>query len=156
LFLFIKLLFFKEKICILLGTDKSYLTLGNLETLDSKDRHLIPYAYSELISKIAPNLFKQARFKKRMVATELQDNNWIKNLGEINSTSALEEYILLYSALSTMALTDQRDQIIWRWTSNGKYTAKSAYNCQFAGAMTTFRAKEIWKALSEPKCIFYV
>jgi hypothetical protein len=70
--------------------------------LGSKDRHPIPYAYFELISKIAPNLFKQARFKKRMVATELQDNNWIKNLGEINSTSALEEYILLYFALSTM------------------------------------------------------
>jgi hypothetical protein len=83
-----------------------------------------------------------------MVATELQGNNWIKNLGEINSTAALEECILLFSALSTMALTGQRDQIIWRWTSNGKYTAKYAYNCQFAGAMTTFPTKEIWKAHS--------
>jgi hypothetical protein len=76
--------------------------------------------------ELAPNLFKMARFKKRTVPAELHNNNWIKNLGEINNPVVLEEYILLYLALSTVVLSDRRDQIVWRWTSNGQYTSSSA------------------------------
>jgi hypothetical protein len=50
-----------------------------------------------------------ARFKKRTVAVELHNNNWIKNLGEINCPAVLEEYIILYMALSTVVLSDQMD-----------------------------------------------
>jgi hypothetical protein len=105
--------------------------------------------------ELAPNLFKMARFKKRTVPAELHNNNWIKNLGEINNPVVLEEYILLYLALSTVVLSDQRDQIVWRWTSNGQYTASSAYSCQFAGAVTPFPSRDIWKAFAEPKCVFF-
>jgi hypothetical protein len=40
--------------------------------------------------------------------------------------------------------------------ASGLDSAKSVYNCHFAGAMTHFPAKEIWKALSETKCISFV
>jgi hypothetical protein len=76
---------------------------------------------------LAPSLFKLVRFKRRLVYTELQNDRWIKNLGPITTPSLLEEYIILFSALSTVTLSEQADQIFWRWTTSGKYTAASAY-----------------------------
>jgi hypothetical protein len=49
----------------------------------------------------------------------------------------------------------RKKTIIYRWTPNGKYSAASAYHCQFQGAMTTFPAVDVWKAKSEPKCKFF-
>jgi hypothetical protein len=103
---------------------------------------------------LAPNLFKSAKFKKRMVHTELRDYNWIKNLKEINSPTLLEEFVLLFLALKGINLTDQKDEIIWRWTTNGKFLVSSAYDCQFHGAMATFPAANTWKAFSKVKCKF--
>jgi hypothetical protein len=52
-----------------------------------------------------------ARMKNRIVFAELHNHSWIKNLREINSSIMLEEYIMLFIALSTVTLTDQEDQI---------------------------------------------
>jgi hypothetical protein len=123
--------------------------IRRLNVLKSRTQQLIcslPFFQKKLAAKqieIAPNLYKLARFKKRIVATELQNSNWIRNLGVINNPDVLEEFTLLYIALSTVVLNDQRDQIIWQWISNVQYTAASAYNCQFTGAMTSFPAKDI-------------
>jgi hypothetical protein len=57
-------------------------------------------------------------------------------------------------ATSGMHLIYQRDKIIWRWTSNGKFTVSSAYECQFHGSMT-FPAPVIWKASSDTKSNFF-
>jgi hypothetical protein len=103
---------------------------------------------------IAPNLFKQTRFKNRNVSTEMKNHAWIRCLGEINSPALLEEYIMLFVMLNAVSLTAERDVIVWRWSANGKYSAASAYNCQL-GASTFFPADEIWKAKTEPKCKFF-
>ena len=44
---------------------------------------------------------------------------------------------------------------IWRWTTNGEYTAKSAYNAQFFGSYTTSRGDYIWRAEVEGKHKFF-
>ena len=44
---------------------------------------------------------------------------------------------------------------IWRWTTNGEYTAKSAYNAQFFGSYSQFKGKYIWKAEVEGKHKFF-
>jgi hypothetical protein len=95
------------------------------------------------LKDIAPNLYKMARMKNRIVFAELHNHSWIKNLREINSSIMLEEYIMLFIALSTVTLTDQEDQIFWWWTANGKYSAASAYTWQFNGAVTHFPAHHI-------------
>jgi hypothetical protein len=105
---------------------------------------------------IAPNLFKAARFKSRSIATELHNSNWIRNIGPINSPSLLNEYVLLFIMLSSVTLTQDRDQVFWRWSANGWYSVGSAYECQFAGSMSYFLAMEIWRAKAEPKCKFFV
>jgi hypothetical protein len=103
---------------------------------------------------IAPSLFKNARFKHRAIATEIHNSSWIKNIGAINCPDLLHEYVLLYTMLASITLTSERDKIFWRWSANGKYTIKYAYDCQFVGSLTFFLATHIWKAKTEPKCKF--
>lgn len=105
--------------------------------------------------EIAPNLYVTAHYKKRSVSTELHNQNWIRNLAPINNPTLLQEYVTLHNLLSTVTLTEQNDQITWRWTPNGRYTVASAYRCQFFGKMTYIPAAKIWKAHVEPKCQFF-
>jgi hypothetical protein len=90
-----------------------------------------------------------------MVSTELTNNNWIRSLPSINTPALLEEFTTLFTTISSIHLTDQHDTIVWRWTADGKYSVKSAYDCQFRGAFTFFPATEVWKAHTAPKCKFY-
>jgi hypothetical protein len=60
------------------------------------------------------------------VSVELHNLNWIRNIGIQNSVM-LEEYIMLYMALSVVTLSDQSDEIFWRWTFNGIYSADKFY-----------------------------
>jgi hypothetical protein len=104
---------------------------------------------------MAPNLFKCARFKKRTMYTEINNSNWIRNLNNINSASLIEEFILLFMALAEVQLSDHRDKIVWKWTSDGKYSVSSTYDCQFRGSIIHFLATSIWQATTEPKCRFF-
>jgi hypothetical protein len=99
--------------------------------------------------ELAPNLFQAARYKGRSVFTELQNQNWIRNLAGINSSALLEEFTLLYMALADVQLSEHKDQILWKWTPDGKYSAASAYECQFWGS-TMALAAPLWKAHAEP------
>jgi hypothetical protein len=46
------------------------------------------------------------------------------------------------------------DQILWRWTANGEYSTRSAYQAQFNGSMSRIKIEAIWKAKAKPKCRF--
>ncbi|KAF8722799.1 hypothetical protein HU200_021924 [Digitaria exilis] len=61
----------------------------------------------------------------------------------------MAEFVLLWSALSELQLSDAEDEIRWRWTANGQYNAKSAYAAQLHGSYCTFNAKAIWAAKTE-------
>jgi hypothetical protein len=104
---------------------------------------------------LAPGLFRLTRYKNRFVVVELRNRNWIRSLSTINTLELLQEFIMLYTTLDSVHLTDQSGEVFWRWTSNGKFTVASAYNCQFKGAYTFFPAKDVWKAFTEPKCRFF-
>ena len=58
---------------------------------------------------------------------------------------------LLLSNPCLVQLTDEPDSIAWRWTADGTYTARSAYNAQFIGAYSLFSGDSIWKAEIEGK-----
>jgi hypothetical protein len=105
--------------------------------------------------ELAPNLYDLARFKYRNVHTELSNLNWIRNLMEISSEVELEEFTMLFMALSSIFLTEEKDEITWKWTSSGKFSVASAYNCQLHGAMSSFPAPAIWKATVEPRSKFF-
>jgi hypothetical protein len=68
----------------------------------------------------------------------------------------MEEFTLLFMALSSITLLDQVDTITWRWTRDGKYTVTSAYECQFRGSFARFPSSKIWRCIVEPKAKFFL
>ena len=44
---------------------------------------------------------------------------------------------------------------MWKFTADGQYTAKSAYEVQFRGSFCSFRPQCIWSAYAEPKHRFF-
>jgi hypothetical protein len=58
---------------------------------------------------------------------------------------ALVDYLHLWAAVDGVQLSDQPDKTIWRWTVDGTYPAKSAYNMLHTGSITLPGYKLIWK-----------
>jgi hypothetical protein len=88
--------------------------------------------------ELTPNMYKQARFKFRTVGKELQNFNWIKNLKAINTENLMDEFVLLFSALSEVTLNNDMDKIVWHWTPSGEYSAASAYDDQYRNSLESF------------------
>jgi hypothetical protein len=65
------------------------------------------------------------------------------------------ELINLWSLIQNVQLLPREDDLVWRWTSHGAYTAKSAYQVQFRGTYSTFNSKAMWKAKAEGKHRFF-
>jgi hypothetical protein len=76
-----------------------------------------------------------------------RNSNWIRDLTDIHSSDQLEEFTLLFMALSSV--------ILRKWTSNGKYSVSSAYECQFLGSIINFPSIDAWKARTKQKCKFF-
>jgi hypothetical protein len=130
----------------------TYMHIGNRENT--------PFSEAKWLHGAAPKdlafgLFKITRLKNRMVSTELTNNGWIRSLPSLDTPSLLEEYTTLYTSLTSIQLTNDSDVIVWRWTADGKYSVKLAYECQFRGAFTFFPAEKVWKAYTALKCNFF-
>jgi hypothetical protein len=89
------------------------------------------------------------------MAKELQNNNWIRNLIHISTPMQLEEFSMLFMAISDITLDTSNDLIFWKWTADRKSSVATAYECQFIGAMISFPAPDIWQANSDHKSKFF-
>jgi hypothetical protein len=74
-------------------------------TIDVRDGMNTPFWEARWMNGIAPkeivpSLFRPARFKNRSVHKELQNSNWIRNIQKIGSADQLEEYTILFMAIS--------------------------------------------------------
>ncbi|WVZ91592.1 hypothetical protein U9M48_037742 [Paspalum notatum var. saurae] len=86
-------------------------------------------------SAIAPILFKfvRARAKRtRTVAEALPQRRWVSDIDGGLSVAAIVDYLRLWDALDGVNLVEVKDRIVWRWTSSGDYSAKSAYKKRWA------------------------
>jgi hypothetical protein len=72
-------------------------------------------------------------------------------------TIAIEmaELVHLWGLVENIVLNEQEDTIRWRWSANGRYSAKSAYRAQFHGSYCSFDNKAIWGAKVEDKHRFF-
>jgi hypothetical protein len=113
------------------------------------------WLHGQAPKELAPDLFKIAKFKHRTVHTEMHNLNWIRNLQDITNVSQPEEFTNLFMTLSSVSLTQDRDQVSWRWTEDGQFIVVSAYECQFWGSMTKFASNTLWRAQSKSKCRFF-
>ena len=84
-----------------------------------------------------PDLFKWAWRKNKTVKEELHNQNWTRGLWRMQTVEEMASFVQLWDLVQSVQLSDQQDQITWRWTSDGIYTTKSAYNAQFLGSFST-------------------
>lgn len=86
----------------------------------------------------------------------LQNNKWIDHIYPPSSQQEINEFIVLWEALAGTTLeAEVEDDITWKWTEDGEYSAKSAYLAQFQGRLSKIRVTPIWKAHAEGKCRFF-
>ncbi|PUZ58470.1 hypothetical protein GQ55_5G511600 [Panicum hallii var. hallii] len=104
----------------------------------------------------APNLFSISRKKNRMLGDALRNNNWTKDLNfhyPSFSLQHLQEFVNLWKATQTISLNaESQDEITWKFTANGNYSARSAYNAQFIGSTITNFDTLFWRTWAPASC----
>lgn len=131
----------------------TFVTVGDgKKTCFWKDRWLLGQAPKD----IAPLCFRLAWRKNQTVATSLPQNNWMKGLKRLLTQAEIRQFVDLWIQLQTVQLQPQDDQIHWRFTPDGKYSSKSAYEAQFLGAHPDYRWMCVWKEKVENKSKFFL
>ena len=94
--------------------------------------------------------------KKITVRQAVTDNKWIDHIYPPISQEELRQFVRLWEAVRDTTLDDTiDDSITWRWTADGEYTTRSAYQIQFIGVFSKIKLTPIWKAKAEHKCRFF-
>lgn len=99
-------------------------------------------------SDLAPNLvlLVSKRVRARLTVRQgLLDRHWTRAISGSMSSAAIAEFLDLWEATADIALGEEADRTIWRWTSDGKYSAKSAYKMLHTGALPFRGHALIWK-----------
>ena len=65
-------------------------------------------------------------------------------------------YFELWDLLGVVLQEGIPDRHIWRLSASGEYTAKSAYDALFEGALSFAPYERIWKSWAPPKCRFFM
>lgn len=63
----------------------------------------------------------------------------------VASQTAVAEYLDLWEATENVILSDQPDRTMWRWTPDGRYSAKSAYDKLHTGSIPFRGHALVWK-----------
>jgi hypothetical protein len=74
------------------------------------------------------------RRKTRTVADSLRAHAWACNIHGNLGIQELGQYLMLWPQVEHVTLTNQPDQLIWKWTSGGTYSAQSCYVATFQGS----------------------
>jgi len=93
-----------------------------------------------------PELYKWACRENRSVKEELHNQSWTRGLWRMQTVDEMASFVELWDAVQEVQLAEEQNKITWRWTTDGVYSVKSAYNLQFQGSFSTFRSDNIWKA----------
>jgi hypothetical protein len=83
-------------------------------------------------ASLYPTLFNHSRRKNRSVKEA--GSKWISDVDYNMTEQLIAEFVSLWGRLQAVVLIPtQQDKIIWLHTSDGQYTARSAYQRQFLG-----------------------
>jgi hypothetical protein len=103
---------------------------------------------------IAPKNFEICKRKNWKVSQALHEDEWITKLsGEATlSLQHLTQFVQLWALIQNVNLVEHtEDDIVWKLTGNGQYSAASAYKLQFFGLIESSLHKLVWKAWAPPK-----
>jgi hypothetical protein len=140
--------FFSVAVCSIVG--------DGANTLFWTDRWL----HGKCIADLAPRLFAaipKRRVKRRTVRDALTNQAWISDIQGALTVGVMVEYLQLWDLLMNFQLQPEvEDRHVWRLSSNGQYSAKSAYDGFFLGSTIFGPWERIWKSWAPPKCRFFM
>ncbi|XP_022684049.1 uncharacterized protein LOC111257920 [Setaria italica] len=116
------------------------------------------WIHGQSLDKLVPHLFGSIsnRAKKRTVHEALTDRRWVTDIRGALTLDVLVEYLGLWDLLSERALQPEVEYShIWRFSSSGKYSAKSAYEAMFIGAIIQTLGKDM-EDWAPDKCKFFM
>jgi hypothetical protein len=100
------------------------------------------------IKDLAPYVF--AAVPKRKLITSVADalcgNAWVRHITGPRTMRLINEFWQLWELIQQVHLTPgSPDTFVWRLSTDGLYSAASAYGAMFAGSSRPLGAKLIWK-----------
>lgn len=102
-----------------------------------------------------PLLYKHSARKHHSVANALLNNHWVLDLRRAPVQLILDDFILLWRLLHSGEAplpANQQDSIRWLLTTDGVYSAKSAYSIQMEGRQLSAIPVLVWDAWAPAKC----
>jgi hypothetical protein len=76
----------------------------------------------------------------------------MRGLHRISTAEEVKQLVQLWTLVHHTQLTDAEDEIAWRFTPTGSYTARSVYLTQFYGSFNDYEWSKLWVAKAENKC----
>jgi hypothetical protein len=113
---------------------------------------MLSWANGKTLKSMVPSLFLKSKQKRLTVQMAVQEYRWINHILPILNSQEMMEYMALWEQVGMVQLEEgMEDTIRWRWTPDGEYTTRSAYQIQFEGSYNKLKLLPIWKAQAKPK-----
>nr|BAJ87385.1 predicted protein [Hordeum vulgare subsp. vulgare] len=133
----------------------TFMVLGDGHTaLFWEDRWL----HGQSIRELAPLLYlciPKNRRRARMVAEGLAGNAWARDIRGVVVLQEIGQYLTTWQHVAHTTLSAEPDKLVWKWTANGVYSARSCYQATFHGSFTCHSWQLIWKGWAPPKVKFF-
>jgi hypothetical protein len=118
------------------------------------------WIHGQCIADLAPRLvvaIPKRSVNRRTVRDTLTNWAWILDIQGALTVGVIVDYLYLWDILLNFRLQPEvEDKHIWRLSSHGQYSAKSAYEGFFLGSTLFGPWERIWKSWAPPKCRFFV
>jgi hypothetical protein len=118
------------------------------------------WIHGKRVSDIAPRLFSiipKRIINRRTVQQALLNRRWIADIKGALTVGAIVDYLHLWNILANFVLQpNTEDRHIFSLSSNGRYSAKSAYMGLFLGSTTFGHYERVWRSWAPPKCCFFI
>ena len=106
---------------------------------------------------IAPLIFEISKGKNLTVRDAMHELLWLRNINMASGLSVnhIMQFCALWSSLEQVQLQDGiADDIVWKFTANGKYSAVSAYKARFLGMVDSVMVPAVWGNWAPPNANF--
>ena len=87
----------------------------------------------------------------------MKHNTWILKINPPTNVSVehITQFFVLWMILNEVHLDElNEDDVLWKHTTCGQYSAASAYRAQFLGTVLSPMDKMVWKVWAPPKSNF--
>jgi hypothetical protein len=94
---------------------------------------------------------------RRTVEEAMANRSFVKDIRGDLPVEVILDFLYLWDLIYDFQLQpDIEDSHIWRFSSSGQYSAKSAYESFFIGSTQFGPYERIWKSWAPPKCRFFM